>query len=106
MSALLLAVAIVIEVAATAVLPRTHGLTEPAWSAVALTGYAVSICLLAVVVRTIPVSVTYAVWSGAGTAMVAVVSVLFLDERLSLVQMLCLGLIVAGVVGLNLAGSH
>ncbi len=104
--AVLLGVAIVIEVVATALLPRTAGLTQPGWTSVTLLGYAVSICLLAVVVRTIPVSITYAVWSGAGTALVAVIGVLFLHERLSLVQVLCLGLVIVGVIGLNLAGGH
>ena len=102
----LLGVAIVIEVGTTALLPRTEGLTRPGWTLVALLGYAVSIGLLALVVKTLPVSITYAVWSGAGTALVALVSVLFLHERLSLVQVLCLGLVVIGVVGLNVAGSH
>lgn len=106
MAAVLLSIAIVIEVGATALLPRTDGLTQPGWATVTLLGYAVSIGLLALVVRTMPVSITYAVWSGAGTALVAVISVLFLHERLTLVQVLCLGLVIVGVVGLNLAGSH
>lgn len=104
--AVLLGVAIVIEVASTALLPRTNGLTQPGWTAVTLLGYAVSIGLLALVVKTMPVSIAYAVWSGAGTALVAVIGVLFLHERLSLVQVGCLGLVIVGVVGLNLGGSH
>ena len=81
-AAVLLFVAIVIEVISTALLSRAEGFTRPGWSAVVLGGYGVSIWLLAIVVRTLPVSVAYAVWSGLGTA------------------------IVAGVVGLNLAGAH
>ena len=102
----LLIVAIGVEVASTALLPRAQGFTDPAWTAVVLLGYAVSIALLAVVVRTMPVSVAYAIWSGLGTAMVALAGYLFLDEPLGWVQVGCLTMVVVGVVGLNLAGSH
>jgi small multidrug resistance pump len=101
--ALLLA-AIGIEVVATALLPRAEGFTNPGWSAFVLGGYAVSIWLLAVVVRAIPVSVAYAVWSGVGTAVVAAVGYFFLGEPMGWVKAVSLALIVLGVVGLNLAG--
>ncbi len=101
--AVLLMVAIGIEVAATALLPRAQGFTDPWWSAVVLGGYAVSIWLLAIVVRTMPVSVAYAVWSGVGTAVVAAVGYFFLGESMGWVKGLSLALIVVGVVGLNLA---
>jgi small multidrug resistance pump len=68
-------------------------------------GYALSIWLLSVVVRTVPVSIAYAVWSGVGTAAVAVIGYLWLDESMSPVKALSLALIVVGVVGLNLAGG-
>lgn len=103
---LLLGVAIVIEVVATAVLPKAQGFTHPGWSAAVLIGYGLSIWLLTVVVKQMPVSVAYAVWAGAGTALVAVVGLLFLGEHLSWMKAVSLGLIVAGVVGLNLAGAH
>jgi small multidrug resistance pump len=52
-----------------------------------------------------PVSIAYAVWSGVGTAAVAVIGFLYLGESMNVVKALCLVLIVAGVVGLNLAGG-
>ena len=103
---LLLGVAIVIEVGASALLPKADGFTHPAWSAAVLIGYGVSIWLLTVVVKELPVSVAYAVWAGAGTALVAVVGLVFLGEPLGWVKALSLAMIVAGVVGLNLAGAH
>jgi small multidrug resistance pump len=103
---LILGVAIVIEVAATALLPKAEGFTQPGWAAVVLIGYGVSIWMLTVVVKQMPVSVAYAIWSGAGTALVAVVGLVFLDEPLGWVKALSLTLIVAGVVGLNLVGTH
>ena len=102
----LLMAAIGIEVASTALLPRAAGFTDPLWSAVVISGYGASIWLLAVVVRSMPVSVAYAVWSGVGTALVAVVGYAFLGESLGWFKALSLGLIVVGVIGLNLAGAH
>jgi small multidrug resistance pump len=102
----LLLSAIVVEVAATAVLPRTHSFREPLWTLVVLGGYAVSIWLLALVIRQIPVSVTYAVWAGLGTAGIAAVGVLLLGERLDAIKITALTMIIAGVVILNLRGAH
>ena len=103
---LLLMTAIGLEVSATALLPRAQGFTDPGWSVVVLGGYAISIWLLAVVVRTLPVSVAYAVWAGVGTAVVAAAGYLFLGESMSWFKAGSLALIVVGVVGLNLAGAH
>jgi small multidrug resistance pump len=102
----LLLSAIVVEVAATAVLPRTHSFREPLWTVAVLGGYAVSIWLLALVIRQIPVSVTYAVWAGLGTAGIAAVGVLLLGERLDPLKVTALTMIIAGVVILNLRGAH
>ena len=106
LAAVLLGIAIVIEVGATAALPRAQGFTDPWWSAVVLGGYAISIWLLAVVVKSMPVSVAYAVWSGAGTALVAVLGFFLLGESLAPLKVFFLGCIVLGVVGLNIAGTH
>jgi small multidrug resistance pump len=105
-AAVLLMVAIGVEVAATALLPKAAGFTEPVWSIVVVSGYALSIWLLAVVVRAIPVSIAYAVWAGLGTAAVAVIGFLFLGESMGPLKAVSLGLIVLGVVGVNLVGSH
>ncbi len=105
LAASLLGLAIVVEVGATAALPRAAGFTQPAWTALVLGGYALSIWLLAVVVRQIPVSVAYAVWSGAGTALVATAGFVFLGERFDLVKAAGLVAIVAGVVAVNLSAS-
>jgi small multidrug resistance pump len=104
-AALLLLSAIGIEVGATAALPRTRGFHDPGWSIAVVAGYAVSIWLLSIVVRTMPVSIAYAVWSGVGTAAVAVIGYLWLGESMSWMKALSLALIVVGVVGLNLAGA-
>jgi small multidrug resistance pump len=102
----LLMVAIATEVAATAALPRADGFTNPGWTAVVVAGYALSIWLLTIVVKEIPVSVTYAIWAGLGTAAIAVVGVVFLDEPVSPAKIAAITLIIAGVVLLNAQTSH
>lgn len=102
----LLGVAIAAEVAATATLPRAEGFRHPGWSVAVIGGYALSIWLLALVVREIPVSTTYAVWAGAGTAAVAVVGVLWLGDSWDWITIAALAMIIAGVVVLNLHAAH
>jgi len=98
----LLFLAIGIEVAASSSLPRTEGFHNLPWSLAVLAGYGVSVYLLTVVVRSMPVSVAYAIWSGAGTAAVAAIGYFFLGESMSLVKLVSVALIIVGVIGLNL----
>jgi small multidrug resistance pump len=102
----LLLSAITVEVGATAALPRTHGFRDPLLTALVLGGYALSIWLLALVIRNIPVSVTYAAWSGLGTAGIALVGVLALGEQWSALKGIALLMIIGGVLILNLNGAH
>jgi len=93
--------AIGVEVGATTILPKTRGFHDLPWSLAVMGGYALSIWLLALVVRQMSVSVAYAVWSGLGTASIALVGALVLGERLDAVKLFALLLIVVGVVVLN-----
>jgi small multidrug resistance pump len=102
----LLMSAIGVEVAATAALPRTEGFRDPWWTALVLTGYAVSIFILTYVIREIPVSIAYAVWAGLGTAGIAIVGAVLLGEHFDPIKAGAILLIVAGVVALNLQGAH
>jgi small multidrug resistance pump len=102
----LLVSAITVEVASTAAMPRTHGFRDPAWTALVLAGYALSIWLLAMVIKHIPVSVTYAAWSGLGTAGIALVGVLFLGESWGVLKGVGLLMIIGGVMILNLQATH
>jgi small multidrug resistance pump len=98
--------AVGVEVGATTFLPRTRGFHDLPWSLLVLGGYAVSIWMLSVVVRQMSVSVAYAVWSGLGTAAIAVLGALVLGERIDAVKVTALALIVVGVVVLNLHTAH
>jgi small multidrug resistance pump len=102
----ILLVAVGVEVAATAALPRAQSFTEPLWTAVVLGGYAISIWLLTVVVKHMQVSVAYAIWAGLGTAAIAVVGVVMLGESWDLTKVAALSMIIFGVVLLNLHGVH
>lgn len=105
-AAAMLAIAIATEVGATAALPRAEGFTNPGWTAIVVAGYAFSIWLLTIVVKEIPVSVTYAVWAGLGTAAIAVIGVMYLDEPLGVAKVVAVALIISGVVLLNFQGAH
>lgn len=102
----LLMLAIGVEVAATAALPRTQSFRDPLWTALVLTGYGLSIWLLAVVVKNMQVSIAYAIWSGLGTAAIAVIGVVMLGESWDLTKAAALTMIIVGVVVLNLHVAH
>jgi multidrug transporter EmrE-like cation transporter len=104
--ALLLSLAIVTEVAGTVALRYSDGFTRLVPSAVVVLGYGISFWLLALVLRELSVGTTYAVWSAAGTALIAVVGVFAFGEPATALKLASLALIIIGVVGLNLAGSH
>jgi small multidrug resistance pump len=101
---LLLSLAIAVEVGATVTLKYSKGFTELVPTVTSLAGYAVSFYLLAQTLRHIPVSVTYAIWSGAGTAAVAAIGFTFLREPVSVVKLAGIVLIIGGVVLLNVGG--
>jgi len=96
-----LAVAIVAETIATSTLKATEGFTRPGPTAVVAVGYALAFFLLSIVVRTLPVGIVYAIWSGAGIVLVAIVGTVWLKQKLDAPAMLGMALIVAGVVVVN-----
>jgi small multidrug resistance pump len=102
----LLAIAIAIEVCATISLRYSDGFTKPLPSAIVVAGYGLSFYLLALVLRDISVSTAYAVWSGAGTAAVAIIGMALLGEPATALKAGSILLIVVGVIALNLSGAH
>ncbi|HQR03561.1 MAG: multidrug efflux SMR transporter [Proteobacteria bacterium] len=104
-----LAIAIISEVIGTSALQASAGFSRPLPSLIVVAGYALAFYFLSLTLRTMPVGVAYAIWSGAGVALIALVGWVFLGQKLDAAAFLGLGLIVAGVVVLNLfstAGSH
>ncbi|MFN4103986.1 MAG: DMT family transporter [Tepidimonas sp.] len=98
---LLLALAIVAEVVGTSALKASDGFTRLVPSLVVVVGYVVSFYCLSLVLRHIPVGITYAVWSGLGIVLIAVAAFVLYGQRIDLAGWIGMGLIVAGVVVLN-----
>jgi small multidrug resistance pump len=106
MPAILLTVAILAEVAGTVALKYTDGFTNLGPSALVVAGYGLSFWMLALVLRDLPIGLTYAVWAAVGTALIAAVGIVAFGEPATTLKLLSLALIIAGTIGLNLAGSH
>jgi len=101
----LLSIAIVSEVTATLALRMSHGFTRPLPVLVVIAGYAVSFWFMAQVLKQLPVGLTYAVWSAVGTALIATFGILAWGESATMLKLASLGLIIIGVVGLNLTSA-
>jgi small multidrug resistance pump len=106
MPVLFLSIAIAAEVAATVALKYTDGFSRLVPSAIVVAGYGLSFWMLALVLKALPIGLTYAVWAAAGTALIAAIGIVAFDEPATMLKLASLGLIIAGVIGLNLAGSH
>ena len=101
-SLLALAVAILAEVAATTALKASDGLSR-LWPTVAtVAGYGVAFWMMSVAMRTVPVGVIYAIWSGIGIVLISLIGWLVYGERLDGPALAGLALIVAGVLVINL----
>lgn len=102
MNWLLLALAILAEVIATSFLKSSAGFTRLWPSLAVVAGYAVAFWCLSLTLRTIPVGVAYAVWSGAGIVLVTAIAWAVHGQKLDAAGLLGIGLILAGVLVLNL----
>lgn len=102
MNWLYLAAAIISEVIATSLLKATERFTRLGPSLVVVVGYGCAFFFLSMTLRTIPVGVAYAVWSGAGIVLVSLIAWLAIGQKLDLAGLIGIALIVAGVVVLNL----
>lgn len=98
---LYLILAIVLEVAGTTSMKLSEGFRYWLPSVAVFGFYALSFSALIMALRTIPVSVAYAVWSGVGTALIAAIGMLYFQEPAGAQRLISIGLIVAGVIGLN-----
>jgi len=103
--ALWLALAIGSEIVATVSLKLSDGFTKPIPSVVVVLGYAMSFYALWISLRTIPLGVVYAIWSGIGTAAIVVIGLFLFRETLDAVKVVGIGLIITGVVMLNGVGA-
>ena len=102
----LLTMAIVSEVGATLLLRVSDGFSKPLPAVGVVVGYVLSFVLLGVLVTKMDLGLVYAIWAGAGTAIVAIAGVLLWSEPLGALKVASLAAVIIGVVGLNLTGAH
>jgi small multidrug resistance pump len=96
-----LSVAIIAEVIATSALKAAEGFTRLGPSLIIIAGYAVAFYFLSLTLRSIPVGVVYAIWSGTGIALITLVGWIFFRQTLDIPALMGIGLIVAGVIVLQ-----
>lgn len=103
---ILLVLAGLFEVAWAIGLKYTEGFTRPWPTAGTLAGLAISLGLLAHVLKTLPVGTAYAIWTGIGAVGTALVGIVLLGESASPARIACIGLIAAGIIGLKMFSNH
>jgi small multidrug resistance pump len=97
-----LVVAVVFEVIATTALKQTEGFTRLAPSLVSIGGYALAFYFLSLPLRTMPVGIVYALWCGAGIIFITAIGWVWFRQALDLPALAGMGLIMAGVIVINL----
>lgn len=105
MAWLLLGATILLEVAGTTMMKLSQGFTQLWPSLGVLVFYATAIVGVTVALKELELSVAYAIWSGAGTALTAMIGIALFQESVSPPKLLSLALVIMGIVGLNLAGG-
>ena len=103
---LYLGIAIIAEVIATSSLKASEEFTRLIPSVIVVIGYGLSFYFMTLVLRSIPVGITYAVWSGVGIVLVAVIGIFLYKQVPDLPAMIGMGLIVAGVVVIHVFSDN
>ncbi len=102
----LLLIAGLFEVAWAIGLKYTEGFTRLAPSVLTVAAMVVSVVCLALALRSIPVGTGYAVWTGIGAVGTAILGIVLFGESAGIARLICIGLIVAGIVGLKLVSGN
>ncbi|CCQ74453.1 multidrug efflux SMR transporter [Magnetospira sp. QH-2] len=101
-----LTLAILLEVAGTTAMKFSDGFTNLVPTLLVAVFYTSSFSLLILVMKTLDLSLAYAVWAGVGTALVATIGILWFKEPVTALKMISIGLIIIGVVGLHLSNGR
>lgn len=102
MNYLYLGIAIFAEIVATSLLKASEGFTRFVPTVILGVGYLVAFYCLSMALKEIPTGIAYAIWSGVGIVLVAVIAWIFQGQRLDLPAMIGMGLIIVGVLVMNL----
>lgn len=97
--------AIALEIAGTVSMKLSHGFTRTLPSVMLFVFYAFSFALMTIAVKKIDMSISYAIWSGVGTATIALIGVGWFRESLTAVQIVSIVAIIAGVIGLRVGAA-
>ena len=97
-----LCVAIIAEVIATSALKSSEGFTKPIASVIVVLGYIIAFYCLSLTLKTIPVGIAYAIWSGVGIVLVTTIAWIVFDQKLDVWGIIGIALIMSGVLVLNL----
>jgi small multidrug resistance pump len=101
----LLGAAIATEVAGTLALRASDGMTKLVPAIIVVVGYLASFGFLALVLKTLPVGIVYAIWAAVGVALVAVLGKIMFNDPVPPIAMIGMVLIVAGVVLVSMSGA-
>ncbi len=105
MSYIYLALAIAFEVAGTTAMKFAEGFSKLLPSVLVFVLYGLSITALVMTLKYLQLSIVYAIWAGVGTALIVAIAFIWFDEPVTVLKLVSIGLIVLGVVGLNLASE-
>lgn len=97
-----LAIAIIAEVIATSALKASAGFTKLGPGLIVVIGYGVAFYCLAVVLKTMPIGIAYAIWSGLGIVLITLVGIVAFNQKPDLAALAGMALIISGVVVINL----
>jgi len=97
--------AILLEISGTVSMKLSEGLTKTLPTVLIFLFYGLSLSLLTLALKTIPVSIAYAIWSGIGTALIAFVGLTYFQESFDFLKWIGIFLIITGVVLINLKGA-
>lgn len=102
-----LAIGIVFEVLGTTCLKLSNGFTQITWSSLCVACFIASLYMLSLSVKTLDISIVYAIWSGVGIALISLIGVFFFQEHFTFLKLFFIGLIMLGVGGLQfISSSH
>lgn len=101
MSWIYLLLAIALEVAGTTCMKLSQGFTKVLPSILLFVFYGLCFSFLTLALKRIDISVAYAIWSGLGTALITIIGIMWFREPATTVKIISIGLIIAGVIGLN-----
>lgn len=98
-------IAITGEVVGTSALKASEGFTRPAPSVVTIVGFAIAFYFLSLTLRTMPIGIAYAIWSGVGIVLISLIGFVLFGQKLDAPGLIGVALILAGVVVINFLSS-